>query len=121
MRSKFNKEELKDFESILLAKKEKSELQLKELEEQYAEISESGKDENSIENSAYDNQLKFLATYIARSSKHIQDIESALYRIKTNSYGICAVTGEMIDKRRLLAVPTTTKSIEGKNLSDAKQ
>ena len=121
MRSKFNKEELTEFETILTAKKEKSALQLKEFEEQYAEISESGKGENSMDNSAYDSQLKFLATYISRSNKHITDIESALFRIKTNTYGICSVTGKMIDKKRLLAVPTTTKSIEGKNLSDAKQ
>lgn len=112
--SKYTVEELKEFEDLLLTKKTKTEAQILELETQYQEVTENGRDENSMEDSGYESQLKFLITYIDRSKKHLNDIDNALHRIKHNSYGICTVTGKLINKQRLLAVPTTTKSLEGK-------
>ena len=38
----------------------------------------------------------------------------ALVRIKNKSYGICTVTGELIDKQRLMLVPHATKSVKAK-------
>jgi DnaK suppressor protein len=35
-------------------------------------------------------------------------------RIKNRTYGICTVTGKLIPKERLIAVPHTTQSIEAK-------
>ncbi|MBK9488377.1 MAG: hypothetical protein IPO07_05990 [Haliscomenobacter sp.] len=49
-----------------------------------------------------------------RQRMYIQDLENALVRIKNKTYGICSLTGQLIDKRRLLAVPTTTKSLAAK-------
>lgn len=46
-----------------------------------------------------------------RQRKHVIDLQNALLRVHNKSYGICCITGELIDKRRLLAVPTTTKSL----------
>lgn len=51
---------------------------------------------------------------IGRQRKHVQDLENALIRIHNKRFGICIVTGQLIDKRRLMAVPTTTKSLEAK-------
>ena len=115
-KTRFSDEELQEFESLLLTKKLKTETQILELETQYQEITENGKDEKGQDNSGYDSQVKFLITYIDRSKKHLNDIENALHRIKQNNYGICTVTGKLINKQRLLAVPTTTKSLEGKEL-----
>ena len=42
------------------------------------------------------------------------DLQNALQRVYNKSYGICVISGELIDKRRLLAVPTTTKSLAAK-------
>ena len=56
-----------------------------------------------------------LQTMANRQKKHLQDLENALIRVENKSYGICVVTGQLIDKKRLLAVPTTTKSLEAKN------
>lgn len=115
-KTKFSSEELIEFETLLLAKKAKTETQVSDLETQYQEITENGKDEKGPNNSGYDSQVKFLITYLDRSKKHLNDIENALHRIKQNNYGICTVTGKLINKQRLLAVPTTTKSLEGKEL-----
>ena len=40
--------------------------------------------------------------------------EKALMRIENKTYGICRVTGKLIDKARLRAVPHATLSIEAK-------
>lgn len=41
-----------------------------------------------------------------RESQMIADIDQALLRIKEGAYGICARCGNVIDERRLEAVPT---------------
>jgi RNA polymerase-binding transcription factor DksA len=41
-------------------------------------------------------------------------LEKAMMRIENKTYGICRVTGKLIDKARLRAVPHATLSIEAK-------
>lgn len=50
-----------------------------------------------------------------RQQKFIQGLEAALVRIQNKTYGIDRVTGELIPKERLRAVPHATLSIESKN------
>ena len=50
----------------------------------------------------------------ARQQKFIMQLEDALVRIENKTYGICKVTGNLIQKERLMAVPHTTMSIEAK-------
>ncbi|PJB15196.1 MAG: molecular chaperone DnaK [Flavobacteriales bacterium CG_4_9_14_3_um_filter_32_8] len=50
----------------------------------------------------------------ARQEKFIKHLENALIRISNKSYGVCRVTGKLIKKERLLAVPHATLSIEAK-------
>ena len=49
-----------------------------------------------------------------RQEKFIKHLENALIRISNKSYGVCRVTGKLIKKERLLAVPHATLSIEAK-------
>lgn len=112
--TKFSKTDLQEFEKLLLTKKSKTEEQLLELETQLEDLTENGNEEKGDDQSGYDNQVNFLTIHKERSKKHLSDIEKALLRIKMNTYGICTVTGKLINKKRLLAVPTTTKSLEGK-------
>lgn len=49
-----------------------------------------------------------------RQLKFIQSLEGALIRIENKTYGICRVTGKLIPKERLRAVPHATLSMEGK-------
>lgn len=78
------------------------------------ELAERGKDENSLDNASYEAKIDFLVSYRERSKKYLDSVEKALYRIKNKTYGVCVVTGKLIDKERLKVVPTTTKSIEAK-------
>lgn len=49
-----------------------------------------------------------------RLLKFIQGLQAALVRIDNKTYGVCRVTGKLIPKERLRAVPHTTQSIEAK-------
>jgi RNA polymerase-binding transcription factor DksA len=50
----------------------------------------------------------------ARQKKFIDNLENALIRIENKTYGICRVTGKLIQKERLMAVPHATLSMEAK-------
>ena len=54
------------------------------------------------------------AQLAARQEKFIRDLRNALVRIENKTYGICRVTGKLISKERLMAVPHATLSIEAK-------
>lgn len=50
----------------------------------------------------------------ARQDKYIKNLEAALVRIENKTYGVCRVTGKLIPKERLRAVPHATLSFEAK-------
>ena len=51
-----------------------------------------------------------------RQEKFIRDLKNALIRIENKTYGVCRVTGNLINKKRLFLVPHATLSIEAKNM-----
>ncbi len=55
---------------------------------------------------------------IGRLERFVRDLENALIRIENKTYGICRETGKLISKKRLMAVPHATLSIEAKNRQD---
>ena len=50
-----------------------------------------------------------------RQQKFILGLEAALVRIENKTYGIDRITGELIPKERLRAVPHATLSVASKN------
>lgn len=113
---KYSDSVLQEFKHLIEAKLEKSQQQLDQLRDQLEDIFEnSDEGYDPDDNSSLDQEKDMLQTMINRQQQHMRDLENALIRIHNKSYGICLVTGQLIDKRRLLAVPTTTKSLEGKN------
>jgi len=55
-----------------------------------------------------------LTTLAARQQKHIKHLQNALIRVQNKVYGVCRITGKLISKERLMAVPHATLSIEAK-------
>tara|TARA_B110000971_G_scaffold65667_1_gene67284 strand:+ start:2785 stop:3171 length:387 start_codon:yes stop_codon:yes gene_type:complete len=55
-----------------------------------------------------------------RQDKFIRDLRNALIRIENKTYGICRVTGKLIQKERLKLVPHATLSIEAKQMQNRK-
>jgi RNA polymerase-binding protein DksA len=118
--NRYNDQDLAEFKALLERKLGKA---IRESELTMAQIEDSNESKSRssdwMDDTSKGSDYEFLQTLALRQRKHIRDLEYALLRIQHKSYGICVVTGEKIDKRRLLAVPTTTKSLEVKNIAFA--
>jgi RNA polymerase-binding transcription factor DksA len=115
---RYSDAELEEFRQIIQSKLDFSRQQLEQLQSQIFDITENSDDEYGsdwMDDSSINNEIEILNDMAIRQRKYIQDLENAMVRIKNKTYGICVVSGELIDKKRLLAVPTTTKSIAAKN------
>lgn len=120
MENRYSDADLAEFKALIEPKLEKTKAQIIDIESQIQEATESSEDDfgtDMIDDSSFGSQIEFLGEMLARQKKHATHLENALRRIENKTYGICVVTGELIDKRRLMAVPTTTKSLQAKTAS----
>ena len=113
--NRYSDDDLAEFKVLIDKKLDKANRDLFFMEEQIQDLKERmDSDGDWMDETSNHSEREMLHSMIGRQKKHIQDLEHALMRIRNRTYGICAITGEMIDKRRLLAVPTTTKSLAAK-------
>ncbi len=115
--ARYSDEDLQEFKTLIDKKLERAQEQLESLQEQILEITENTSDEHGgdwVDDSSTSSDIEMLNRMAIRQRQYIRDLENALLRIRNKTYGICSITGELIDKRRLLAVPTTTKRLEAK-------
>jgi RNA polymerase-binding transcription factor DksA len=119
-RTRYSDEELKEFEKLILEKLEKARSEYRILKDTLSRDNDAGTDATSggntkvLEDGAETAEKENLSQLAARQQKFITNLENALVRIKNSTYGICSVTGKLISKERLIAVPHTTQSIEAK-------
>jgi RNA polymerase-binding transcription factor DksA len=119
-RTRYSDNELKEFEILINDKLEKARGEYKILKDTLSRDNDSGTDSTSggntkvLEDGAETAEKENLSQLAARQQKFIANLENALVRIKNGTYGICTVTGKLISKERLIAVPHTTQSIEAK-------
>jgi DnaK suppressor protein len=121
-RSRYSDEELEEFKIMIEKKLEESRSQLEDLKEQLSDLNNSG-DENragTFDDGASNWQREHINKLASRQQRFIRDLEHALIRIKNKTYGICSVTGKLIDKQRLVLVPHATKTVEGKTQNSNK-
>ena len=117
-KTRYSNSELEEFKNIILSKTTKTKEQVDNLEAQILEISENNGDDHGgdwSDDSTTNTQVEYLNTMLIRQRSHLHDLENTMIRIDNGTYGICSVTGDLISKERLRAVPTTTKSISAKN------
>lgn len=115
--ARYSDQELEEFRVLITNKLDHAKEQLQNLQDQILEITENSGDEHGgdwVDDSSTNTEVELLNTMAIRQRKFIADLENALIRIRNKTYGICVISGELIDKRRLLAVPTTTKSLMAK-------
>jgi RNA polymerase-binding transcription factor DksA len=70
----------------------------------------------TMEDGSMSMEREQLSQMASRQIQFIDHLEKALMRIENKTYGICRVTGKLIDKARLRAVPHATLSIEAKQM-----
>lgn len=119
-RTRYNDKELEEFKGLINKKLEDARKELISLQEVITNSDDHGTDDTAVSiklmEDGSDSLAKEEASALAiRQKKFIEQLENALIRIENKTYGICRVTGKLIPKERLRAVPHTTQSIEAKN------
>ncbi|OWY25270.1 molecular chaperone DnaK [Sphingobacteriales bacterium UPWRP_1] len=108
--------ELNEFKELILEKLEDSRKDLNYLQDQIKQLTENPNTKGmGGEDGTGAMEKETLNQMASRKLQYIKHLENALIRIKNRTYGICRVTGKLIPKERLRAVPHATLSIEAKN------
>ena len=120
-RVKYNDSDLQEFKKIIKEKIEKAEKDLQLIRESFINDQNNGTDDTSPTFKAFEEGAETLSKeqnsiLAGRQEKFVRDQKNALIRIENKTYGVCRVTGKLIPKERLLAVPHATLSIEAKNM-----
>mgnify|MGYP000492250970 FL=1 len=118
---KYSQEDLEEFKVIIQKKIARSQEDLALLKAAYKNDADNGTDDTSPSFKSFDEGSEVMnkeanVQLAIRQEKFIRDLTSALIRIENKTYGICRVTGKLINKKRLELVPHATLSIEAKNL-----
>lgn len=114
-KTRYSDEELQEFKQVILSKmevaKENYDLLMSRIMQD-----ESEHGVNVLEDGTLTTGKEEASQRAARQLDFIKKLQGALIRIENKTYGICRVTGKLIPKERLLAVPHTTLSVEGKEI-----
>jgi RNA polymerase-binding transcription factor DksA len=118
---RYSDKDLAEFRKLIEEKIEKAKVHLELLKSAYMNDGNNGTDDTSPTFKAFEEGSKTMSkeanTQLAiRQEKFIRDLKNALLRIENKTYGVCRVTGKLINKERLKLVPHATLSIEAKNM-----
>lgn len=117
-KERYSDEELAEFKELVLEKLEKANSDYAELRATMRNGDNSDRDTaptfKNMEDGAETLSREELGLQASRLEKFIKGLQGALVRIENKTYGICRVTGKLIPKERLRAVPHATLSVEAK-------
>lgn len=116
---RYSDSELQEFRDLITRKLETAKKELGYLQGLITRKDQMGGDESdnrymTMEDGSLSMEREQLSQMASRQITFIDHLEKAMMRIENKTYGICRVTGKLIDKARLRAVPHATLSIEAK-------
>jgi RNA polymerase-binding transcription factor DksA len=116
---RYSDSELNEFRELIQRKLETAKKELGYLQGLITRKDEMGGDDTdnrymTMEDGSLSMEREQLSQMASRQITFIDHLEKAMMRIENKTYGICRVTGKLIDKARLRAVPHATLSIEAK-------
>jgi len=116
---KYNDVDLAEFRELISKKLEAAKKELTYLQGLITRKDEMGGDNDdarymTMEDGTMSMEKEQLSQMASRQITYIDHLEKAINRIDNKTYGICRVTGKLIDKARLRAVPHATLSLEAK-------
>ena len=116
---RYSDNELIEFRELISRKLETAKKELGYLQGLITRKDEMGGDDTdnrymTMEDGSLSMEREQLSQMASRQITFIDHLEKAMMRIENKTYGICRVTGKLIDKARLRAVPHATLSIEAK-------
>jgi len=117
---RYSDADLAEFRELITKKLEAAKKELAYLQGLITRKDETGDMEDArymtMEDGSVSMEREQLSQMASRQIQFIDHLEKAMMRIENKTYGICRVTGKLIDKARLRAVPHATLSIEAKQM-----
>ena len=119
--NRYSDKVLEEFKQLIREKIKKAQHDLELIKSAYMNDHNNGTDDTSPTFKAFEEGSKVMSKeansqLAIRQEKFIRDLKNALIRIENKTYGVCRVTGKLINKDRLKLVPHATLSIEAKNM-----
>ncbi|WP_034062754.1 TraR/DksA family transcriptional regulator [Lacinutrix jangbogonensis] len=118
---RYSDKELAEFKLLILDKIEHAQHDLELIKSAYMNDHNNGTEDTAPQFKAFDEGSAVMSKesnsqLAIRQEKFIRDLKNALIRVENKSYGVCRVTGKLINPKRLALVPHATLSIEAKNM-----
>lgn len=118
-KTRYTDEELEEFrliinEKLALAKRDYDQMMRVLMNQDGNDVDDTSPTYKILEEGSATQSKEEIIQLAARQKKFINGLEAALVRIKNKTYGIDRLTGKLIPKERLRAVPHATLSVESK-------
>ena len=118
-KTRYTDEELEEFREIIneklaLAKRDYDQMMSALMNKDSNDVDDTSPTYKVLEEGSTTQNRQETIMLAQRQQKFIQGLEAALVRIANKTYGIDRMTGELIPKERLRAVPHATLSVESK-------
>jgi DnaK suppressor protein len=119
-KTRYTDSELEEFRAIIneklrLARRDQSAMMKQLMNADGNDVDDTSPTYKALEEGSASQSKEDLVQMANRQQKFIQGLEAALVRIENKTYGIDRITGELIPKERLRAVPHATLSVASKN------
>ena len=119
-KTRYTDSELEEFretinEKLRLARRDQSAMMRQLMNADGNDVDDTSPTYKALEEGSASQSKEDLVQMANRQQKFIQGLEAALVRIENKTYGIDRITGELIPKERLRAVPHATLSVASKN------
>ena len=119
-KTRYSDEELEEFRGIIneklkLARRDYNQMMRTLMNGDANDVDDTSPTDKVLEEGSATQTKEELIQQASRLQKFIQGLEAAIVRIENKTYGIDRITGELIPKERLRAVPHATLSVASKN------
>lgn len=118
-KTRYSDEELQEFKELILAKLELAKrdydsMQATLMNANSNDVEDTMPTYKNLEEGSETLSKEETQNLAMRQLKFIQGLQAALIRIENKTYGISRITGKLIPKERLRAVPHATTNVEDK-------
>ena len=118
-KTRYSDEELEEFRTIIneklaLAKRDYDQMMSIITNQDSNDVDDTSPTYKALEEGSSAQSKEEIMSMASRQKKFIDGLRAALIRIENKTYGIDRLTGKLIPKERLRAVPHATLSVESK-------
>lgn len=116
---RYSDDELEEFREIIngklvLARRDYDQIMRVLMNQDGNDVDDTSPTYKILEEGSATQSKEELIQLASRQQKFIKGLEAALIRIENKTYGVDRITGKLIPKERLRAVPHATLSVESK-------